>query len=259
MIRNVCITGGDGYIGINLRKYLENADICCFSVDPGAEFLCKVGSNVDFIIHLAALPGIAACKDDFDSAVVNNISSAFTVFNLAHRCKIPVIFSSSQAAKAPDNTYALMKRICEIEADRLNRIGADIRILRLTNVYGGLEYLERKNTVVKKFLVAKNMESVIMVNGDGSQIRDFIHVDDVCEAIYLCMLRKERMIKPVDIGTGIGISILDLAKMMDCTFTFVPDSAIVGATESIADIKRAEKLFSFKAKRLLQTYLEKEK
>lgn len=257
-IRNVLVTGGSGYIGTNLKKYLEDRNVCFFSIDPGAECICKIGSNVDFIIHLASLPGIVACKNNFEQAVMDNISAAFNVFNLAHKCKMPVIFTSSQAAKAPDNTYALMKRICEIEADRLNRVGADIRIFRLTNVYGGLEYLERKNTVVKRFIVDKAENKPIMVNGTGSQIRDFIHVEDVCEAIYLCMQRKEKMLKPVDIGTGIGTSIIDLAKMFNHQLTFIPDSDIIGAEESIADIKRAEKLFGFKAKHSLSTYIEKE-
>jgi nucleoside-diphosphate-sugar epimerase len=151
-----------------------------------------------------------------------------------------------------------MKRICERDADRLNRAGAAIRIFRLTNVYGGLEYLERKNTVVKKFLLAKRENSDIIINGDGSQIRDFIHVEDVCEAIYLCMQRKEKMLRPVDIGTGIGTSIIDLAKMFNHRLTFVPDSDTIGASESIADTKRAEKLFGFKAKHSLLTFIEKE-
>jgi len=258
-IRNVLVTGGAGYIGINLQKYLEDRNICFFSIDPGAESISRVGSNIDFIVHLASLPGIVACKNDFEKAVVDNISTAFNIFNITAICEIPVIFTSSQAAKSPDNTYALMKRICEIEADRFNKDkyhNADIRVFRLTNVYGGLEYLERKNTVVKKFIVANNENSAIMINGDGSQIRDFIHVDDVCEAIYLCMQRKERMTKPVDIGTGIGTSILDLAKMFEYGYSFIPDSENVGASESIADTKRAEKLFGFKAQKKLQDYID---
>lgn len=260
-VKNVIITGGNGYIGINLQKYLEKRGICFFSLDPDAENICRWGSNIDFVVHLAALPGIAACKDDFENSVIKNISTAFNIFALASTCKIPVIFTSSQAAKFPhDNTYAMMKRVCEIEADRLNRSrGADIRILRLTNVYGGLEYLERKNTVVKKFLLAKRENSAIIINGEGKQIRDFIHVDDVCRAIFLCMQRKEHMIKPVDIGTGIGISILDLAKMFNHdTLTFDFKSDIVGANESIADTKRAEKLFGFKSEHLVKHFIEKE-
>jgi len=64
------------------------------------------------------------------------------------------------------------------------------------------------------------------------------------------------MTKPVDIGTGIGISILDLAKMFEYGYSFIPDSENVGASESIADIKRAEKLFGFKAQKKLQDYID---
>jgi UDP-glucose 4-epimerase len=143
--------------------------------------------------------------------------------------------------------YASIKRIIEVEADRLNVAGADNRILRLTNVYGGKDYLEKKNTVVKKFVKAKELNAKLIINGKGEQIRDFLHVEDVCDAICRCVLYNDRILEPIDIGTGVGVSILELAEMFDSEFTLVPESDIVGADESVADPEFAKELFGFVA------------
>lgn len=266
-VKAVVITGGKGYIGSNLTGFLIEKGIDVFQFDKVdsrrsdsfVEQLESIGSNIDFVIHLAAFPGIINCMNDFDRATIDNISTAFNIFKIAYKQRIPVIFTSSQAAKDPyDNFYASIKRICEVEADRLNRLGADIRIFRLTNVYGGDKYIERKDTVVKKFIVAKKKNHSMIINGDGSQVRDFIHVDDVCDAIYKCMQREKGFLLPVDIGTGEGVSVKKLAEMVGSMFTFDEKSDTIGIMKSVANIERAYKLFGFKAKHKLLTYLKGE-
>jgi len=264
-IKNVVVVGSEGYIGANLCDYLIKKRMGVFQLDNdngpdfAAENLDGLGTNMNFIVHLAAFPGIINCTLDFDRAAVENISSAFNIFRMAYVQKIPVIFASSQAAKEPyDNLYASIKRIIEVEAVRLNRRGADIRIFRLTNVYGGQGYLEKKNTVVKKFIMAKRKNKPLMINGDGGQIRDFTHVNDVCDAIYKCMLRERGFLSPVDIGSGEGVSVLDLAKMISEKLTFLPESDTIGISRSVANPKMAEKLFGFSAKHKLSEYLRKE-
>lgn len=264
-LKNIVVTGGKGYIGTNLRMFLERkgCDVWEFDKvdsrrsDSAVEQLSGVGSNMDLIVHLAAFPGIANCMSDFDRAVIDNISNSYNIFRIAHNQGIPLIFASSQAAKDPyDNLYATIKKICEVEADRLNRLGADIRVFRLTNVYGGYKYLEKKNTVVKMFVKARENKKKMVINGDGSQVRDFIHVDDVCRAIWLCAQRKKGFLTPVDIGTGVGVSVKKLAEMVNSEFTFDEKSAMIGISKSVANPKLAYKLFGFKAKKSLKTYLK---
>ena len=158
MIKNILITGHNGYIGSNLIGYLRKDKYRISGIDKttglSAECISKIDKKFDCIVHLAALPGIQACEDDLVMAVNDNLSSAFNIFSLASEENIPVVFLSSQAAKEPNSsTYAMMKKIIEIHAEMLNMksIG-NIRVLRLTNVYGGINYLTKKNTVVKKFI-----------------------------------------------------------------------------------------------------------
>jgi nucleoside-diphosphate-sugar epimerase len=246
---------------MNLCKFLlHKPEFTVWSYDSkrgsrGEDFTDVLGYQA--IVLLAAFPGVINCRANMKKAVIDNLSVAFNIMNQAAVDKVPVIFTSSQAAKQPfDNFYATIKRIIEIEALRLNKAGADNRILRLTNVYGGVGYIEKKNTVIKQFIVARQNKIKMVVNGDGSQIRDFIHVKDVCNAIYLCLLNDQKLPEPVDIGTGTGISIKQLAEKFGTLFTSVPDSDTIGAMKSVAETKTADKLFNFHARESLTTYLE---
>lgn len=259
-MKNILITGNEGYIGTNLTKYLyKDYNINCIDKTTGipAEHLSKysVRGNIDCIVHLAALSGIQACEDDLVMAVKDNLSSAFNIFNVAYTENIPVIFLSSQAAKEPkSSTYAMMKHIIEIQSklSNINNI-----VLRLTNVYGGEGYLEKKNTVVKKFIESYKNGNPIVIDGDGSQTRDFIHVDDVCKVIELCIRKDVVVQEPLDIGTGLQTSIKELAEMFNYDkIEYDTSSRSVGVETNFADTTRAFELLGFRGKgHKLQKYI----
>jgi len=263
-IRNALIVGGKGYIGSNLNKYLTSKGIEIFTLDKGDGFPAEqlsVLKEIDYIVHLAAYPGVAACKQNLQAATHDNISSAFRVFMVAHNIGIPVIFSSSQAAKFPEHSlYGTIKRMIEYEAMRYNYLNGDLRILRFTNVFGGENFLTRKLTVIPQIVRSINYGRPFKVNGDGSQTRDFIHVNDICRAIYKCMLHEDRILEPVDIGTGKGTSVLEIVerfkKKFDFVFTNDLKSDIIGPSESTADIKAAKELFDFEYKIELSDWID---
>jgi UDP-glucose 4-epimerase len=169
---------------------------------------------------------------------------------------IPCVFTSSQAAKDPmSSMYSLTKYTSEVAANIFLDKGADIKVLRLTNVYGGYGYLRKKKTVVQKFAMAtKNGEDKIL-NGDGAQVRDFIHVEDVCRAIHLA-LESGVVDIPVDIGTGIGTSMLELAKMFGGSFTFNTESDTIGLESNIANIEDAKRYLSFESVHKVENYVK---
>ena len=81
----------------------------------------------------------------------------------------------------------------------------EARIFRCSNIYGGYRYLEKKDTVISKFV--KN--DILTIHGDGLQVRDFVHVDDVTDFL-LKAHDYER--ETYNICTGEMTSIIDLAK-----------------------------------------------
>jgi len=264
----ILITGGEGYIGQNLYWSAWSNDPLKFefelcdketvlSVLPEAQKLEKKHlEGFDGIIHLAALSGIQACEAFPEEAAVDNILTAGNVFRLANEMNIPVVFTSSQAAKNPHaNIYANMKWTCERLADYYNN--GNIYVVRLANVYGGSNYIDKKNTCVKQFITKYRNNEPFTIHGDGSQERDFIHVWDVCEAICRIIKIKPEYFSPIDIGTGKPTSILELANMfpnrMDDVFV---ESRSAGEKSSIADTSILKELIDFIPERKVNDYIK---
>jgi len=259
-MKNVLVTGASGYIGQNIIKHLEKKGCRTFPEDARMRDFDRMVlgdfKKFDGVVHLAALSGIAACQNNYEEAVHDNVIYAYDIFERAFDAGIPVVFTSSQAAKNPgSSTYASMKRMAELKAQQLNKVGADIKVLRLTNVYGGFEYVRKKKTVIKRFLVKRAKGDLILIHGDGSQERDFIHVDDVCEFIWLALSYDGVIDHPVDIGTGIGTNMRELARMCRHGSAFT-DPRNVGEASSVADITEAKELFGYRAPNRIQEYLD---
>ena len=136
------------------------------------------GSACDAIIHLAAISGINACEEDPIEAYSTNITGTFNVVDMAKRFDIPLVFASSFAAQNPINIYGATKKI----AEKIVLDGGGT-VLRFANVYGGPNYLEKKNSVIAYLMKCKENEEVPTIHDEGMHARDFIHVYDICDAL----------------------------------------------------------------------------
>jgi nucleoside-diphosphate-sugar epimerase len=268
MKKHYLITGGNGYIGQNMYWKNWASDI---SVDfticdkhtplPQAQDLTEAHlEGFDGVIHLAALSGIFACEEGPAFACIDNIMTAGNVFKIATKLGIPVVFTSSQAAKDPKSSvYAQMKWTCENIANYYNTYGGKNYVVRLANVYGGDSYLKKKKTCVKQFITQYSIKEPFKIHGDGQQKRDFVHCHDVCEAIYRIIAEQpdyEPYTDPIDIGTGKGTTILELRNMFPshpCEFVSTRNA---GAESSVADTSTLEKLTGFKPERKLEDYIK---
>ena len=248
---HILITGGHGYIGKNMKNYLQTEIVVSsHSVDKKkntfTEDVTDV-SNYDGIIHLSAISGIAECEEDKEQAYVDNIYATISIMNAAHKYNKPLVFASSQAAKWPMNgIYATSKWIGEQEAKRLNAKGANIKMLRFGNVYGGIGWQE-KSSVVAMFRKAEEKGKSLIVNGTGEQKRDFIHVKDLCKAIWLALTCKEVCSEPIDIGTGEMVSVKEVSKMFANGKMYNKESDLVGVMENVADTILAKELLGFES------------
>jgi UDP-glucose 4-epimerase len=258
----ILLTGSEGYIGQNIKHYFEERDgyeVVGIDKRMGIrveEHEVLFDHKIDGIVHLAATSGIVPCERAPQEAVVNNFWTCQNMFQAALVLNIPCIFTSSQAAKHPmGSMYALTKYTSEVTANIFLDKGADIKVLRLTNVYGGYGYLRKKKTVVQKFAMATMRNKPKILNGDGTQTRDFVHVDDVCRAVHLA-LESGVVDIPVDIGTGIGTSMIDLAKMFGGTFTFNPESDTIGLNSNVASTEDAKKFLAFEAVHKIEDYVK---
>lgn len=245
-IESVILTGSCGYIGENLINFLNSNGIWkIYELDK------KHGTRIedidvilksDIVIHLAAESGIPNCEKNPEDAVLSNISGSFNILKLAFDTNTPVILASSQAAKSPSSSlYASTKYAMETEALRLNKKGANNKILRFSNVFGGHKYLEKKNSVLACFAKAISNGEKVKIHGDGKQERDFLHVDDLCKVIFQIGSQIDKIQEEIiDVGTGWPTSIESIVKYLVLDFVYSYDRSC-GEACNFADTSILEK------------------
>ena len=125
--------------------------------------------------------------------------------------------------------------------------------LVLTNLYGEHDvYTEYRSHVVaaliKRFSDEVEKGSDKIVNwGDGSPEREFIYVGDAAKALALA-INLEHDLKPINIGTGVGTSIKELAEIVAENLNFTgklewDTSKPNGVARKVLDISRMKKVF----------------
>lgn len=214
------ITGGSGYIGMNLIKHLQQLDCTYINYDATLGYdimneytLYREMKGCDAVIHLAALPDVSYCEKNIEEAIEINLLGTCNIVTAAKRCMIPVVMISTFAAKAAHNVYGLTKKLAEKVVLRVD----DNVVLRLANIYGGIGYLQKKRTAISNFVKHKKHDLVATIYGDGSNERDFVHISDVCNAIVMALGAPTGI---YEVCTKRFTSIKELADMIGVEYEF---------------------------------------
>jgi UDP-glucose 4-epimerase len=269
----VFITGGAGFIGANLVKFLLDRHCCDITVYDN--LTCGSGRNLeraikdskqkrkvkfikgdilDFnklnkavkshnvVVHLAAHTRVVESLENPKENFTVNAIGTFNVLEAARKNKVRrFIFSSSNAAVGeqvpPINEEMIPKPLSPYGAGKLygealcssyfHSYGLKTVSLRFANAYG--PYSEHKTSVVAKFIRRLREGKPLEIYGDGKQTRDFIHAQDICQAIYLCLTNSYSPINQLtthqltnhpwgevfQIATGKETKIIDLAHMIN--------------------------------------------
>lgn len=190
------ITGGNGFIGRNLTDFLSNRDKSFKSVDinPAPCYLedsiCMDASlhlpsiAARTLVHLASETNVRESVKEPVSTIRRNVRSVLNCLELLRsRVFKDMVFTSSANSKLAMSPYLASKHCCEdiCEAYR-NSYGLDIKILRLSNVYG--PHSIHKHSVIPTFIRNCLDGKPLIIFGEGSQERDFVYISDVVRAIY---------------------------------------------------------------------------
>jgi len=130
--------------------------------------------------------------------------------------------------------------------------GLDYCILRLSNVYGPYQPLNREQGVIPIFLHRAFHNVPLEIWGDGSVVRDYLYVEDLCEALVSVKeySGEERIF---NIGSGQGHSLNDLIEIIrqilghELTRIHVP-GRVYDVPENILDPGLAKREFAWQAK-----------
>lgn len=113
----------------------------------------------------------------------------------------------------PTNPYAASKAAAEMYVNAYRHsYGLKTIITRCNNVYGPNQYPEK---LIPKFIKLLNENKKCTIHGDGSSLRSFIHVNDVCSAVDL-ILEKGVIGEIYNIGSDEEneISVIDVTKIL---------------------------------------------
>lgn len=188
----------------------------------------------DLVIHCAAVVGGRAKIDGDPLAIADNLSIDAALFRWAVRAKPRhlVYFSSSAAYPVqlqqrgctaplreewindcialPDQTYGWAKLTGERLAQQARREGVNVHVVRPFSGYGTDQ---DDDYPFPAFMArARRGDNPFDIWGDGTQVRDFIHIDDVVAAVMLMV--ENDISGPVNLGTGVATSFRELAHMV---------------------------------------------
>ncbi len=213
-MKKVLITGVDyagkrGMVGTALSYYLESwgVQVCPFVGDiRDPDNWDHQSEDYDGVIHLAALAGVRQSLEDPDEYWDVNVNGSQQVFKYCDRTETRCMYaSSSNAHEWWVNPYAASKKAVEALAQSYSHV--ESIGMRFHTVWPG-----REDMLYKRLQKGES----IMVNADHT--RDWIHVDDLCEAIWLTMINFSKLYydvldeKIVDIGSGVSYNVRDVVN-----------------------------------------------
>lgn len=240
--QKIFITGGCGFIGVNLVRFLlsrhSGSIIVYDNLSTGKagyieeinnffktrqrkveliigdirdeKALKKSVKDVDIIIHLAAYTNVVESVKNPQENFDVNVAGTINLLECARAEEIDkFIFASSNAAVGettppideekiprPISPYGVAKLSGEALCARFyHYFGIRTVSLRFANAYGS--YSDRKSSVIAQYMKWAIKKRSLIIYGDGEQTRDFVHVDDICNAINLCL-------KKIDEGDSIA-------------------------------------------------------
>ena len=232
------VTGYKGYIGSKLFKKLKSLGHEVVGIDllDGHDINNDLNHGLDknsfhpkyynfkpeYIFHLAYIPRVAYSVENPVETTKNNILCTTNVLNFAKKVGAKrVIFSSSSSVvgdgDGPVSPYALQKLYDEKQCRLWSKIyGLDTVSLRYFNVYSEDQQAKTAYaTAIANWMHHIRENKIPFLNGDGTQRRDMLHVNDAVSANIFAMNYDALFAgKSYDVGTGTNISLNEVIQII---------------------------------------------
>ncbi len=224
----ILITGGLGFIGSNfIIKLLKNEDIEITNIDAelygsdhqnlseiknsdrynfvkgnisNKKLMEEQISKCDAVVNFAAESHVDRSINDANPFLISNIRGAFTILDIITKQKKRMVQVSTdevfgsllndtadeQTKFNPSSPYAATKAAAELLINSYAvTFQSDVVITRCTNNYGPRQFLEK---LIPKTIILANKNFKIPIYGKGKNVRDWIYVDDHCDAVKMALL-----------------------------------------------------------------------
>lgn len=246
------VLGGRGFIGSHLTDALLAAGhhVCCYDKSPvqariphprlkhlvadlaSEGMLQSALSDCDICFHLISttLPSSSNLDPAFD--IESNLLRTVKLLDLAVKTGVKkIIFTSSggtvygkptkvpiteTASTDPTCSYGITKLATEKYLELYKQLhGLDYTVLRIANPFGERQRLHGQQGVVAVFMGKVLRGEVVEIWGDGSVVRDYIHISDVVKALLMAMSSQNMEYGLFNIGSGEGLSINEVLSAIE--------------------------------------------
>lgn len=249
----ILVTGGAGFVGSNLVKKLTQLGHETTVLDnlltgsranideQSCEFIegsildvsavNRAARGKDAIVHLAALPSVPRSVVDPIASHHANTTGTLHVLQAAREEGAQVIFSSSSSVYGrnptmpktetlrpePMSPYAVSKLSAESYTLAFSECyGVDVLPFRFFNVYGPAQAPNHAYAaVIPNFVYAALNDQPLLINGDGSQSRDFTYVGTVVDILATAVERRTRSSIAINLAYGGRTTLRELVKEIE--------------------------------------------
>ncbi len=241
--------------------------------DAGIDAFAEAIRHVGVVFNLVGSSGaVASNLNPIASLDANcHVQARFLQACELSRSKPHIVFASSRlvygtpdslpvtenCSLQPKSFYAAHK----VALEHYHRIASlrsviSYTICRISNSYGSQDTQPGHWRGFIDALIEKGCRGIPMeIYGDGRQLRDYIYIDDLTDALYRCAVRPEARNETFNIGNGESLSILDAAQIIsECTGTPIvhlpweEEAALVESGDYVVDIAKARTLLGFRPK-----------
>lgn len=213
---NNLVIGSEGFVGRPFCDYLlhQGEEVIRFDVKRGAHedgrYVRLPLDKVDRVYFLAWEVGGAKYlyRDDVQFVQLDwNLQLLLNLMPQLREAATPFLFVSSQLAEEHDTVYGVTKRLGEVWTHLLEGVR-----VRLWNVYGGYEDRNERSHVVADFVHQALDDGRIEMLTTGEEVRQFIHVEDVCRAFHTALTGRFQGV--YDVSTFEWVRVLDVAQII---------------------------------------------
>lgn len=241
------ILGASGFLGKHLTKKLLDIghEVTCFDIAHTELFdnvkyidgLFSVETNFaelvcgqDIVFHLisSTFPNSMIA---YDQEIVENVFASLQLMEVCAREKVRLVFMSSGGTvygQTTDNkpfkeedvtnpiaSYGVQKLMIEKYLHLFHhQHGLDYKVIRLANPYGPGQNPKGSVGAIAVLLDRAINNEPIMIFGDGSNVRDYIYIDDAIEGVVNIAL-SQTIKKVFNLGGGKGTSLIQILKSIE--------------------------------------------
>jgi UDP-glucose 4-epimerase len=281
----IIVTGGAGFIGSNLIKYLiKKTNLKIISIDNYStgskgnhinhknvkyikgennnisKILKSYKTKIKVIFHFGEFSRIYQSFLDTKKCLNYNIKHTFEVINFSNENNIKIIYSATSSNLGNGgkdenlSPYAWSKsKNIELIKNFSMWFGLKYELVFFYNVYGPGQILDGKmSAVIGLFETQYKKKLPLTVVKPGTQKRDFTHINDIVRGCYLAMIKGKQ--NEYMLCTNKSYSILHIADMFKTKFRFIKSRPGERFGSTILNTN-SKKILGFKAKKDIKKYI----